>query len=40
MSKRALRAVALGALTLLIVVGANALAGGEARNFKASPLNG
>lgn len=40
MSKRALRAVALGALTLLVVVGANALAGGDARNFKAGPLNG
>ena len=40
MSKRALRAVALGALVMLMVVGANAVAGGEARNFSAGPLNG
>ncbi len=40
MSKRAFRAVALGALVMLIVVSAYAVAGGDARNFRASPLNG
>lgn len=40
MSKRVLRAVALGALVLMLGVGAYAVAGGDARNFRASPLTG
>ena len=40
MSKRVLRAVALGALVLVLGVGAYAVAGGDARNFRASPLTG
>jgi hypothetical protein len=40
MSKRALRAVALGAAVLSIGVGAYAVSGADARNFRASPLTG
>lgn len=40
MSKRVIRAVALGAVVLIIGVGAYAVAGGDARNFRATPLNG
>jgi hypothetical protein len=40
MAKRVFRAVVLGALVLLIGVGAYAVAGGDARNFRASPING
>lgn len=40
MSKRVVRAVALGALVLVLGAGAYAVAGGDARNFRASPLSG
>jgi CHRD domain-containing protein len=40
MSKRVLRAVVLGAVVLLIGVGAYSVAGADARNFRASPLTG
>lgn len=40
MSKRVFRAVALGAVVLTIGVGAFAVAGSDARNFRARPLIG
>ncbi len=40
MSKRALRVFALGGAVLLVGVGAIAVAGADARNFRASPLIG
>jgi hypothetical protein len=40
MSKRVVRSVALGFVVLLIGVGAIAVAGGDARNFRARPLIG
>lgn len=40
MSKRVVRAAALGFVVLLIGVGAIAVSGADARNFRASPLSG
>lgn len=40
MSKRVVRAVALGAVVLMVGVGAYAVAGSDARNFTARPLIG
>jgi CHRD domain-containing protein len=40
MSKRVIRAVVLGAMVLIIGVGAYAVAGDDARSFRASPING
>jgi CHRD domain len=40
MSKRVIRAIVLGTMVLIIGVGAYAVAGDDARSFKASPING
>jgi hypothetical protein len=40
MSKRVFRAVVLGAVILILGVGAYSVAGADARNFRASPLTG